>query len=406
MARLITGLDIGTASIKVAVAEIGKEEKPKLIFLSKQISAGMRKGTVTQFDEVEKCVSSALLKVKGVAKGALKNIFLNVGGIKSRTQVSKGVVVVSRADSEIYQDDIDRAIKTSKDSIASHNRTIIHAITRSFIVDGMPNIEDPIGLSGNRLEVESYIIDYLAQDLRSLGKVADKVGGVVGGLVYNPVATSRSVLNKNQKDLGVVMIDIGFGTTGVAVFEEGKMLHSAVLPVGSANITNDLAIGLKIPIEAAEAMKLSSGYAVSKDISIKEKLDLKKFDVGSSGMVTKKFFSEIIEVRLAEIFELVNNELKAIGKEKNLPAGVILSGGGSKMPGIVELAKRELRLPVQLGMLAPEAVSFANKEIEEKVEDPEYITSLGLVLQGYDDMMEQKPRMGNAFSRILNYFLP
>lgn len=407
MAKLITGLDIGTASIKVAVAEIGREEKPKLLFLSKQPSNGVKKGSIAQFDEAERCVSSALEKVRGAAKSALKNIYMNVGGIKSRTQISKGVVVVSRADNEIYQDDIERAIKNSRDAVKSHNRTIIQNITLNFSVDGMPNIEDPTGLIGNRLEVESYVIDAFSQDIRNLEKITEKTGGSGSGLIFNPVAGSRSVLSKNQKDLGVLMVDIGFGTTSIAIFEEGKMLHSAILPVGSANITNDLAIGLKIPIEAAEALKLSSGYAISKDISIKEKLDLKKFDQGNLNSVSKKFFSEIIEVRLAEIFELINDELKSAGKEKNLPAGVVLVGGGSKIPGIIDLARSELKLPVQLGMLIPEMMIFANKEIEEKAEDPEYAVCLGLALSGCDDQNEKKPVMGGGiFSKILNYFLP
>ena len=406
MNRYITGLDIGSATIKVAVAEIGSGEKPKVVFLSKNPSNGIRKGSIISIDDIEKCVGLALEKANGAAKGALKNIFLNVGGVKNRTQVSKGMVVVSRADNEIFKDDIERVVKSAQDVIKSHNRVIIHNITRDFMVDGIPNIDDPTGLVGNRLEVESFIVDSFSQDVRNLEKAVEKTGGFISGMVFNPVASSQAVLTKNQKDLGVAMVDVGFGTTSLSVFEEGRLVHAAILPVGSANITNDLAIGLKIPVEAAENLKLSAGFAVSKEISIKDKLDLKKVDVNAKNVISKRFFSEIIEVRLAEILELVNDELKAIGKEKNLPAGIILVGGGSKIPGIVELAKQELKLSAQLGMVVPEMFSCVNKEVEEKIEDPEFSTSLGLILAGYNTMIGEKRGGKNPLSKVLNYFLP
>lgn len=319
---------------------------------------------------------------------------------------SRGMVVVSRADSEIYQDDIDRVVKSSQDAVRARNREVLHTVTREFFVDGMPNIEEPMGMVGNKLEVESFIIDAWSHEIRNLNKAVEKSGAGVTGMFFNPLSASRAVLTKNQKDLGVAMVDIGAGTTSLAVFEEGKLLHAAVLPIGSVNITNDLAIGLKVPVEAAEALKLSAGYAISKDIPIKEKLDLKKVDPKSKQPVSRRFFSEIIEVRLAEIFELVNNELKNIERQKDLPAGVVLSGGGSKMPGIVELAKRELKLPVQLGIVTGATIAPINQEIEEKMEDPEYANSIGLVLSGLDHMQENRTSSFNPLSKFLNYFLP
>ena len=406
MTRFITGLDVGTASVKTAAAEITKEGKVKIFSLFKQASSGIRKGVVAYTDDAEKSVMSSLERVKGAAKHCLKNIYMNVGGDQNKVQVSRGMVAVSRADNEISKDDIDRVIKSSQDAVSSSNRVIIHTLTKDFIVDGMPKVDDPAGLVGNRLEVESIIISSFTQNVRSLNKLVEKSAGVIGGMVLGPIASARAVLSKNQKDLGVALVEIGAGTTGISIFEEGKLLHAAILPIGSANITNDLAIGLKIPIEAAEALKLSYGYALSRDIPVKEKIELKKVDAGNRGGISRKFFSEIIEVRLAEIFELVNNELKSAGKEKDLPAGVVFSGGGSKMPGITELGKRELKLPVQVGMVLLEQFEFTNKEIEEKAEDPEFASVLGLALFGCDEVLKGKIRFFNPFSRILDYFLP
>ena len=183
-------------------------------------------------------------------------------------------------------------------------------------------------------------------------------------------------------------------------------MHASVLPIGSGNITNDLAIGLKVPIQAAEALKLTFGYAVAKDIPIREKLDMSKINAEIKTAISRRFFSEIIEIRLAEMFELINNELKAIDREKNLPAGVVLTGGGSKLPGVVDLARRELKLPAQLGIVTGEMIKSANREVEERMEDPEYAASVGLVLQGYDEIKKGERKIGNPLRGLLKYFLP
>ena len=406
MEHFITGLDIGTVAVKTAVAEIGKDGRLTVISLSRHPSLGVRKGVIAYIDDAQASATAALEKARGVAKAALRNVYINVGGTNTILRQSRGTVVVSRADSEIYQDDIERVKKAAQDVVRVKNRMVVHTITKDFIVDGMPNVSNPTGLTGNKLEVDSFVIDTFSHDIRNLEKAVEKAGPVINGFFFNPLSVARAVLTKNQRDLGVAVIDIGAGTTGLAVYEEGRLLHAAVLPIGSANITNDLAIGMKVPIEAAEALKLSFGYAVARDIPLKDKLDLKKVDQKSKGSVSRRFFSEIIEVRMQEIFELINNELKSIDKEKNLPAGVVLTGGGAKLPGVVELAKRELKLPVQLGIVGPGTLPCLNDEITEKAEDPEYANCLGLVLSGQDLMRETRVRFDNPFSKILSYFLP
>jgi cell division protein FtsA len=191
-------------------------------------------------------------------------------------------------------------------------------------------------------------------------------------------------LNRSQKDLGVALIDIGAGTTGLAVYEEQKLLHTAILPVGSLNITNDIALGLKIPVSEAESVKLSFGYALSREIPAKETVEV-NISHGKKVAVSRRFLSEIVEVRLAEIFELVNEELKRIQRLGQLPGGAVLVGGGARLPGIVELAKRELKLPAQIGLVSPELFETDDAETAARIEDPDYAVALGLTLFGVDE---------------------
>jgi cell division protein FtsA len=260
---------------------------------------------------------------------------------------------------------------------------------------------------GNRLEVNSLIIDVFDPATKNITKCVEMAGGINNGLIFSPLASARSVLSKNQKDLGVVLVDIGFSTTGICVFEENKLLHAAVLPIGSGNITNDLAIVLKTSVTAAEAIKLTFGTALAKEVSGRETIDLRKIDPTAKNSTTKKRVAEIIETRLAEIFEFVNNELKNIGKAGQLPAGVVIVGGGSKIPNIVDLAKQELKLPAQIGI--PETTSFdiASGEINLQVEDPELSCSVGLLIWGAEKSFGgQEVNLKGWLGKIINALKP
>lgn len=404
-----TALDIGTSQIKVLVAELKKDGQLSLLAVFKISSAGVRKGEVVILEEAVQVFNKIFEKIKQINKSAAKNIFVNIGGSNVRLQNSRGIVAVSRADSEIYPDDIDRAVKASQAINIGPNRIIIHTITKEFIVDGTGNISDPLGMVGNRLEVNSLIIDAFKPTVNNLIRAIEMAGGKIGGLIYSPLASGRAVLTKNQRELGVMAIDIGFGTTSMCVYEEGRLISAAAFPIGSGNITNDLAIGLRCSIKAAEMIKFSFGSAIAKEISTKEKIDLSQIDEALKTPVSKRFISEIIEVRLAEIFELVNNELRSVGKFSHLPAGAVLTGGGTKISGIGDLAKQELRLPVQLGIPDTLGVEFTNGEFESQVEDPQFSGSIGLLLWAGDQASKEKSWVssGNGFiSKVLNYLLP
>lgn len=408
--NFITGLDIGSTSLKAAIAEVKKDGQLSLVKLIKTSSGGMRKGNVDDLSEMTRSLNLMFGEIKKVSKNALKNIYINVGGSDVHIQSSRGIVAVSRADSEIYQDDIDRALQASQAINLPPNRMVLHAIIREYIVDGVGDIRDPLGMIGNRLEVNSLIIDAFGHGVKNLTKCLEMAGATVGGLVFSPLADAHAVLSKNQKELGVALVDIGFGTTSLCVYEENKLVHCAVFPLGSGNITNDLAIGLKTSIDAAEVVKLTFGSASMKGVSGREQIDLKKIDSHAKTSVSRRAVIDIIEVRLAEIFEFVNNELKLIGRAGKLPVGAVLVGGGSKLPGIIDFAKDELKLPAQIGISDVTSLEIPSGEMSLQVEDPEFVCALGLLMQARDKIYGGNPIGGGSvtgwFSKLLKDLLP
>ncbi len=378
--KLLLGLDIGTAHCKAVVVEC-RSGRPKVLAVFKEPSGGVRKGAIIDLAEASSAVNRLLSEVRRVSKRALKTVYVNIGTAQVKTQGSRGIVAVSRADSEIYQDDIDRAVKASSAVNVAPNRMIVHNVMREYIVDGVGDIMDPLGLSGNRLEVNGLIVDVFAPHVKSAIRVVELAGGRVAGPVLTPFAVARATLSKNQKDLGVVVVDIGAGTTGISIYEENKLVNIGVLPVGAGNVTNDVAIGLKIPVQAAEAVKLNYGHALAREVGLKETIELKKFVPESRSLVSRRLVAEIIEARLAEIFELVNNELKLAGRAGQLAGGAVIVGGGAKLPGMTELAREELKLSSQIGVAVSDEWQ-RDDQYAEVFEDPEYVAALGLALSG------------------------
>lgn len=383
--RFIVGLDIGTSTIKVALGEF-RNGKIILRTLYQEPSAGLRKGAVWDLAEAVPALSRAVEPIRRLNKSALKVIYSNISSPQAKVQHQKGIIAVSRADNEIYQDDIDRAVKAAQAINLPPNRMLVEVVIKEFIVDGVADIANPRGLSGNRLEVGAVLIDVFSPHGTSAGRLLELVGGEKNFLLFNPLATAKAVLSKHQKELGVVLVDIGFGTTSMAVYEENKLVGAQIFPVGSSNITNDLAVGLRIPVDAAENIKLQYGYALSSEVNSKESFELKKFVPEAKGNISRRFVSEIIESRLAEILEFVNNELKLMGRAGRLAGGAIFVGGGSKMPGLTELARQELKLSCQIGFasVAEKLEREGDTASSDMVEDPEFASSLGLLMSGME----------------------
>ncbi len=373
--NIISGLDIGTSKVRTVVASFKREdEKSKIIGVGEAQSNGMRKGIVVDIEEVTESIKKSVEQAELNSGVPIQRAYVSIGGGHINIRVNKGLVAVSRADQEVSREDISRVIDSASALSLPSNREILHVIPREFKVDDEEGIQDPLGMTGARLEVDALIIDGLTPYIRNLAKCVSNLGIKVDGLVLDVLAASQSVLNKRQKELGVLVLDLGGGTAGMAVYEEGKLLYVHILPVGAAHITSDIAIGLRTDTDLAENIKLQYGSALPSEIKKKEVINLSELDENEEGKVDKREVAKIIEARTQEIFDLINRELKKIGKQRLLPAGVVLVGGGSLMPGIVEIAKKELGLPSQAG------IPFDIEGIVEKVNNPAFATATGLIL--------------------------
>ncbi len=402
---MITSLDIGSSHIKGIVAETRKGGGLGVLAAFKHPSAGIRKGTIVDVEEAGAVLRDLVLDLQKLSKHATQNIFVNLQSEHVRSRISQGMVAVARADQEIQSDDIDRVMDASRAVKLPSNYMVLHNVTREYYVDDIGDISDPLGMSGNRLGVSTLIVEAFAPQFTQLTKLLERVGARVGGVVFGPLASSRAVLTKRLRDLGVLMIDLGFGTTSIAIYEENKPLHTKCIPIGSGHVTNDIAIGLKTSIDAAEKLKTTYGCAVAKDISRKESLRLAEVDPSLPGEVSRRLLAEIIEVRLAEILDLVDNELKSLGRSVQLPGGVILTGGGVKLPGMVELVRSEMKLPVQIGFPNLGGLEVTNPTHEELLDDPEFATAVGLILSA-EEHDRKAPRTAGGIRTFFKNFIP
>ncbi len=284
---------------------------------------------------------------------------------------------MSKSDGEIREEDVERVIEAAQAVATPPNYEILHVIPRSFTVDNQKGIKDPIGMTGIRLEVDAQIIQGLTSQIKNLTKCIYRTGIDIDDLVVGVLASSESVLTKKQKDLGVAILNIGGSTTSLLVFEEGDVLHSAILPVGASHITNDIAIGLRTSIDLAEKIKVEYGSALPGEINKREEINLGEIDSREEGIVSQKHVAEIIEARCEEIFKMADKELQQIDRSGLLPAGVVLTGGGSKLTGLIEVAKKEFKLPAALGY----PLDLGTTPVD-KVNDLNFSTAIGLLYWG------------------------
>ena len=295
MSNIITGLDIGSSSIKAVVAEIKNNGRLLILAAFKQPSAGFRKGSLVDFEEATVSLRNIISDLKSVAPKSVKNVYVNVNGTNIKSCLSKGIAGVARADSEIRRDDVEKVIQSSRAVNLSSNYAVLHNITREFFVDGIGGIQDPLGMTGTRLEVNSLVIGAFSPIVNDLTKCLERNGIAISGLIFGPLAASASVLSKQQKELGVLMVDIGAGISGLTIYEENKILKTLNLPAGAGNITNDIAIGLRISIGAAEKVKLTYGFAFAKETSRREVFNLQEVDSSTKGRFPSVFSRKLLK---------------------------------------------------------------------------------------------------------------
>lgn len=371
--HIITGLDIGTHSIK-ALSAVQKSNAPALEVLGfvEVPSFGVRRGVVYNVDNVSERITEALHQLQESTGQKVEEIYVNIGGSHIFSTLSRGTVIVSRADRRISEEDVNRAVQAAKTFPVPSNNEILETFPKEFVIDGHGKIKNPCDMEGVRLEAEVIALCAFSPYKINLTSAVLAADLQIADIIPSALASSRAVLTPQQKELGVCLLDIGAGTTDFVVFQEGDMVHTAVLPVGSDHITNDLAVGLKIDIELAEQIKKEFGTCVYKGGGKKEKIATEN---GETLFFSQKALVGIIEARVGEIFDLARQELKKIAPQCSLPAGVVLTGGGSKLQRIVEFAKKELKLPIRLGL---------PQNLEGLEKDPSLSAVCGLVLTGHD----------------------
>lgn len=392
--QIITGIDIGSSAIRIATGqysfESGGDRDLQLVGTIEVTSEGVHKGVINSIEECVSSLSNALEQMERLTGVPVEHAWIGISGTHIISQQSKGVVAVAKSDGEISEEDVERAVEAARMIATPLNYEILHVIPRTFSVDGQTGIKDPVGMTGIRLEADTRIIYGLAAHIKNITKAVYRTGIDIDDLVLSVLATGEVVATPRQKDLGVAVVDIGSSVTSVVIYEEGDIIHTAILPIGSEHITNDIAIGLRTSIDAAEHIKLQHGQCLAKDVNKKSRIDLADVGAGESEMVEKKYIAEIIGARVAEILEKVNNELVAVQRSGLLPAGVIFTGGGAKIGGLVELAKEELRLPASLGY----PIDITG--VADRVGDISFSTAIGLVKWGAS-MQEGKGRQGISF---------
>jgi len=383
--EIITGIDIGSSFIRIVVGQKNpQDEKIHVLGAAERFSEGISKGMVSSIEDSVTSISEALEKTERMTGIPIEHAFVSINGTHINSQDSHGVIAVAKSDGEIKEDDVERVVEAAQAVATPPNYEILHVIPRSFTVDNQRGIKDPVGMTGIRLEVDAQIIQGLSSQIKNLTKCIYRTGVDIDDLVLGILASSESCTTKRQKDLGVAVINLGSATTSLMVFEEGDVLHTKILPIGSGHITNDIAIGLRTSIDLAEKIKLQFGSALSSEINKREEINLSEIEDGENATVSKKHIAEIIEARLEEIFKMVDKELQKIDRSGLLPAGIILTGGGAKLFGVEEVAKREFRLPYSIGY----PLDFVSAI--DKINDPTFTTALGLVLWGAG--LEQKSR--------------
>lgn len=395
--KVVVGVDIGTAKIVTIIAKI--DEVINVLGVSEVKAAGIRKGQIVDIEEAVSAVNSSVEAAERMAGYSVSHVIVSIGGGHIESQNSKGVVAVSSQDREISRQDIARVIDAAKAVSLPSSREIIHVLPRNYTVDGQEGIKDPIGMTGVRLEVDTHIISASSTSLRNLEKALSEVGLDVNGIVFNGYASSLSVLSDTDKELGVILVDIGAGTTDISIYVEGSIAYSSVLPIGARHITNDLAIGLRVSLESAEKIKLFLSQGGKKrtvrpehledvtgmrqvkgaEARIKEdEIDLEHLNLPEElrKVSQKTLIDGIIRPRLNEIFTMVGLEIKKSGFGGQTPAGLVVTGGGAKTIGVTDSAKRMLAMPVRVG------IPTGLKGIIDEVQDPAFATGVGLVIYG------------------------
>ena len=406
MDRTIVALDIGTTKICALVAEVGPppENILRIVGVGTVPARGIRKGVVVNVSEVTAAIIESLSLAERTSGYEIASAYVGLAGSHVNAVNSRGVVAISRGERGIRPVDVERALEAARAIDIPHNREILHIIPRGFTVDGDDGVRDPVGMQAYRLEVEAHIVTGSTSSIQNLVKCVHNAGIHIDAMVLEPLASGEAALTDIEREMGVALVDIGGGTTDIAIFIEGSIWHTMVLPTGGEQLTNDVAVGLRTPFNRAEEIKIKYGHALPHTITPGEAVQVDVFGEDGRQQISRQFLSEIIEARTEEICEIVLKEIKRSGYDGLLPAGVVLCGGTAELPGLRELARDVMGLPARVG--EPQQL----QGLVETLQSPAFATSVGLLEWGVrHDLPQASSRSPSGYLKMpewLKLFLP
>jgi cell division protein FtsA len=380
--KLIVGLDIGTSKIAAIVAEIKPEGGFEIIGMGSHPSRGLKKGVVVNIETTVNAIQRALEEAELMADCKIREVYTGIAGSHIKSFNSQGMVAIK--DKEVAQMDIDRVIETAKAVQIPNDQQILHILNQEFIIDGQEDVREPLGMSGVRLEVKVHIVTGAVSAAQNIIKCVRRCGLEVRDLVLQPLASAMAVVSDDERDLGVCLVDIGGGTTDIAVFTHGAIRHTAVIPIAGDQITNDIAMALRTPTKDADDIKIKRGCALSQLADPQEMIEVPGVGDRGSRELSRKTLAEVIEPRVEELYSLVQAELRRSGYEELLSSGIVLTGGSSAMQGMIELGEEIFHMPVRIGQ------PNYSGGLAEVVRNPRYSTGVGLLLSGMREQRQQQ----------------
>jgi cell division protein FtsA len=392
--NLIVGLDIGTSKVVALVAEVMPDGQLEVLGMGSHESKGLKKGVVVNIESTVSAIQRALEEAELMADCKIAAVFTGIAGSHIKSFNSTGMVAIK--DKEVTALDVGRVIETAKAVNIPTDQQILHVLRQEFIIDGQEDVREPIGMSGVRLEVKVHIVTGAVSAAQNIVKCVRRCGLDVNDLILQPLASSRAVLSEDEKDLGVCLVDIGGGTTDIAIFTDGAIRHTAVIPIAGDQITNDIAMALRTPTPEAEIIKIRHGVALRQLADAGEMVEVPGIGDRPPRMMSRQTLAEVIEPRVEEMFQMVQKVLRESGFEELLSSGIVLTGGSSIMQGMVELGEEIFHMPVRIGM-----PKYAGG-LSEVVRNPRYATAMGLLQEGANQVQHgQIMRQTGSFKAVL-----
>ena len=400
--NLIVGLDIGTSKIVTIVAELLPEGSLKVIGLGQHPSRGLKKGVVINIDSTMQAIQRSIEEAELMADCKINTVFTGIAGNHIKSLNSHGMVKIK--DAEVTQMDVDRVVETARAVALPADQQILHILTQEFIIDGQDDVREPLGMSGMKLEVKVHIVTGAVAAAQNIVKCIKRCGLEVSDLILQPLASSIAVLTEDEKELGVCLVDIGGGTTDIAVFKNGSIRHTAVIAVAGDQITNDIAVAFRTPTQSAEDIKIKHGCALRQLADAREVVEVPGVDGREARQLSIQTLAEVIEPRVVELYELVLQELRRSGMEEMIASGIVITGGSAMMRGMIELGEEIFHMPVRMGM--PRYVGG----LSEVVSNPRYATGVGLILMGKQQLERhltgqmESSSVGRIFDKMKSWF--